>query len=291
MPCASSIFLKKCLTTVEQSDKFAVVPNTKECDMTRPHLKYRAEDFPAEVLKATELLFEAKPWRLDIGQLDLYQRWADVVCEEYGAGPVGIQKVDVNGIGFSYELGPIPNIIIGRYSLATLFCGMGMHINAVMGGLSSELAHIEWGYSLFYTVRPVMFRRRVREGRIVGMTAKDTFSRDTWDRLERLGLTVGDFMVDAQFDVRTLDADDDLVSPDEVAEAVDAEWDGTIPVEQEDGTIFNFPISPTHNLRAELMEHSITSLRRLSRGLVSGGYNMTKSDLVDALIAAGVTTP
>lgn len=189
--------------------------------MTRPHLTFKHEDFETHALVATEKLFEAKPWRLDLGQLDLYQRWADDVCEAYGVPSVGIQKVDYDVVGFGYIIDPetgAPNIIIGRYSLATLFCAMGAHLKL---SISHHIDHLAWGFSLFYVMRPVMFRRRVREGRIEGLTARDTFSRDTWARLVAMRLAEGNDLIDPHFDIRTLDAEDDLVNPDEVYEAND----------------------------------------------------------------------
>lgn len=252
--------------------------------MARYHLKYRKDFFPEEVIEATEKLFDAKPWRLDLGQLDLYQRWADVVSEAYGAGPVGVQKVDLNAAGFGYELALVPNIILGRYSLASLFCGMGLHIHAGGCRLPSQTAHIEWGFSLFYVVRPVMFRRRAREGRLVDVTAKDTFTRDTWNRLERMGLTMGDFLVDSAFDIRTLDADDDLVSPDDEAEAIesaDSEVGNLAPVIE-----FNRHVSDQFEALREL---PVEVLRRMSRGVFSGGYRMPKEQLIRELVAHGIT--
>lgn len=243
--------------------------------MTRFHLKMRQGDFPAEVIRATELLFDAKPWRLDLGQLDLYQRWADVVCDAYNVPAIGIQKVDVDALGFEYVPGVVPNILIGRYSLTTLFCAVGAHI-LMSDNRGNGVANVEWAYSLFYIVRPVMFRRRAREGRILNMTAKDTFSRDTWDRLENMGLTMGDFLLDSAFDIRTLDADDDLTSPDDEAEADEANED-----------IASVVPFPTPDLRTRLERFPITILRKLSKnGLVPNGYSMSKEMLVDWLLNA-----
>lgn len=246
--------------------------------MTRAHLTYHREDFSPRVLSATEDLFAAKPWRLDLGQLDLYQRWADIVCESYEVPTVGIQKVDYDAIGFGYIEGEAPNIVIGRYSLATLFCAVGAHIANSLGAAPSD-NNVRWGFSLFYAVRPVMFRRRVREGRIQGLTARDTFSLDTWNRLTDLGLTDGNFLVDPHFDIRTLDAEDDLVNPDEVAEADEADEDlaQIIPLPSFDGPFAN-----------TLRSLPVVTLRRMSRGLFSGGYNMSKEQLVRELIAHGV---
>jgi hypothetical protein len=243
--------------------------------MTRAHLKYRKQDFLPRVLGATEDLFAAKPWRLDIGQLDLFQRWADIVCEAHEVPPVGIHKIDHDAVGFGYlvdETNDVANVLLGRYSLATLFCGVGAHISLN----SDRFNHIEWGFSLFYIVRPVMFRRRVREGRIEGLTARDTFSRATWDRLTVMGLTNGNLLVDPHFDIRTLDAEDDLVNPDEVAEASE---------DTEGVTIITTLPNGQSSLLASL---PIVELRRLSRGLVSGGYNMRKDELITALVEAGV---
>jgi hypothetical protein len=250
--------------------------------MTRPHLKYRKEDFNDETLRATELLFEAKPWRLDLGQLDLYQRWADVVCDAYAVDPIGIQKVDYDASGFGYIVDPdtgAANIIIGKYSIATLFCSLGAHI------AQDSFDHIEWGFSLFYVVRPVMFRRRVREGRIIGLTARDTFSAGTWDRLTELGLTNGNFLFDPHFDIRTLDAEDDLVNPDEVAEADESEeLAPVVDLFSNDRLLQNEWESYVQRYGS----NSITFLRQMSRGVISGGYNMPKAELLKALFDAGV---
>src|SRR6478735_8913400 len=190
--------------------------------MPRYHLKFKKSDYVEEVIQATELLFEAKPWQMDLGQESVFQAWSDVVCA-VNVAPRATIVIDTNGRGYDYDY-DLSIISVGRASLASLFVGMGHHLWTTINGQESNSPEISiaWGYSLFYSVKPVMFRRRVREGRILGMTAKDTFSSATWEQLVSLGQTDGDKLVNPALDIRTLETEDDLVNPQDSVEADDS---------------------------------------------------------------------
>jgi hypothetical protein len=79
------------------------------------------------------------------------------------------------------------NIRLSQWSITSLFIALRTHLLA--NGAEQKADDPQaWAHSLFYTVKPRMFRARVREGRIRGLTAKDTFSSETWELLVGAGV-------------------------------------------------------------------------------------------------------
>ncbi len=273
--------------------------------MSRPHLKYKAEDF-GEILPLTNALFEAKPWRVDVGAEQLYRTWVEDVCSLADVSLPDFTNLDSGQVGYQYQrdYAGYSQIVLGRLSLASLFCAVGQHlyqegeVDGIDVGIDPRVVGVCWGYSLFYVCRPIMFRRRVREGRIVGLTAKDTFSADTWAQLVSLGLTNGAFLSDPAFDIRTLAAEDDLVNPSETEEANESEElapvipirDAIVNAAYDDRDLLEgyVPSSERSAHIEQMMQFSITELRKASRGRVSGGYNMNKVELVTRLLDEGI---
>lgn len=142
--------------------------------MSRKHLSYRS--FAPAVIEATDELFASKPWRQDEDQQGKFEKWTEAVAKNYG---MKTPQLIVSPIAFtSYD--PEHNTIyLNRFSVTNLFVTTrlallehGHSYPAVEGrGLAEDA--IRWGVSLFYKVRPRLFRKAVRAGGIEGVDAWD----------------------------------------------------------------------------------------------------------------------
>lgn len=301
--------------------------------MPKTHLRFK--NFRLSTLEAAQALFDAKPWRLGFGsdeQVAIAQAFVDAVS---ASSHVPTAEVRISQSGFSpatyttaivranaldqiESLTP-PRIHLSRWSIVSLLIAVRTHL------LSNGAEQVSgdpksWAHSLFYAVKPATFRARVRENRIAGVTAEDTFSTETWAKLVEVGLGdvyTGRLTVErAEFDRVFPSVQDGTYVVPEVSETVsnldDAdEWDG--PDDNlDDEEEFDEPADVTSFLgsdddsdvggaqgEVDLIATSpgsddgldglgIVALRRLSRGTVSGGYNLSKPDLVAALRNAGV---
>lgn len=155
--------------------------------MARLHLKFR--NIRPTVRTATTTLFDAKPWREDDEVKHvLFNAWLRSVSESYGVPAPTLEVIEDEGVGHSavvYEWG---RISLGGWSIISLMHGFRHHLQA-MGSTSSEMGDCtdaqSWACSLFYLVRPVMFRKRVREGRIAGVKPWDLLSSETIASMEQ----------------------------------------------------------------------------------------------------------
>lgn len=163
--------------------------------MTRLHIRFR--DFHAGTMEATEALFNCKPWQFesDFERQAVAQVWADTLCEIYEVPAVRVV------VGESHESdsdethdalddfedvpGEATALMMDHWSLVILFKRFREHMLA--NGYSPQNRYPEddvlgWAYSLFYKVRPRMFRARVREGRIPRVTPDDLLTTETLRR-------------------------------------------------------------------------------------------------------------
>lgn len=130
--------------------------------MARLHLAVR--NFPPEVIQATDRLFESKPWRgEDSEKHDKFQQWLNEASAYYGVVPKPELEVD----SWMHLLVPDPTrLTIPKYSVATMFT---VFADRFLDQLQTEgVSGVEWSYSLFYAVRPRLFRKAVRRGQLVG---------------------------------------------------------------------------------------------------------------------------
>lgn len=303
----------------------------------RTHLKFR--NFHTATTDAATELFEARPWREEnIEQRqEIAQTFADKVCNAYhvptvvvNIGPGGYWRttsyspaiVQLNSMEQIESMSP-PTITLAGWSIINLFVAVRTHLLANGTGDGEPVA---WAHSLFYAVKPAMFRARVREGRIQGLTAKDTFSAATWNLL--VGAEAGDD-----------DTGNLLVDPGEVTQIIEQIREGTyVPApmtdptategelttdgeddeDEDEGDVFEADDSLPDELETDEPDEdetvsetgnvlgtdrdpnvsanndgldalNIVALRRLSRGVVSGGYSMSKPELIAALRRVGVT--
>lgn len=178
--------------------------------MPRTHLAFRRIARP--VVQAAEDLFTARPWRVEDTdeQAALGQTFLDAVVAAYNVPAVELFVSSARGSS-DYRYTPavfeadslddeprlIQNarIMMQGWSIVTLFHAARNHVLAQGGAEPVASDPVGWGHSLFYLVRPKMFRARVREGRVMNITARDTFSADSWEKLSLAGFTFGDRLV------------------------------------------------------------------------------------------------
>lgn len=219
----------------------------------RHHLKFR--NFRPSIVQAAEDLFEAKPWSIDDDREweKVAQAFCDAVSNAYGVRTAVVEadssytyrrrrgvryepaQVEHSVLSAGEEMTEVapPKILVKNQSIISLFKGVRIHALA-QGDLEAVSIDDPWAWacSLFYTVRPIMFRARARQGRIKDVTARDTYSSETWDRMVEAGVTRGDSLAyDYQnFDPRTLESQ---VSDSDLEEFVASTDDDNLPDEEE----------------------------------------------------------
>ena len=199
----------------------------------RPHLKYR--EIRPEAIEAAKDLFEAKPWRADgdAAKIEVALPFVTRICEAYRVATPEIQADPRIWSRYSYRAGrrfaltalnETGTITLRRFTVIDLFTSLRWHINESTG---SRLDTFAWACSLFYAAKPVMFRARVREGRIPGVVAKATYTQETWDQLVSEGKAddiTGRLVVEEVPSEETMEAIaeyvDELIS-DAAAEGID----------------------------------------------------------------------
>lgn len=163
--------------------------------MARLHLKYR--NIRPGVVQATRDLLSERPSQLNENeQARLAQVLADEICGEYVVdAPIVIVPSRWASAGWEYERAQTDSlgeqisparISLRSFSVFTLLSGIARHLN--------EERHFQFvprafAASTFYLAAPSTFRKAVRFGRVAGTTAEETFSTETWERLQELGLT------------------------------------------------------------------------------------------------------
>lgn len=182
--------------------------------MARFHLKFR--NFRPSVLSAAESVFAARPWadgtsREDqeaIGQafIDAVSSAYNITTATFGISPArafrdlnyrpAVMEVDALAEDDTPTMVERPQVWIHHWSIVTLFHATRVHVLAQQGAESvSRDDPWSWSCSLFYAIRPKMFRARAREGRIRGVTARDTYNSESWAKLTEAHLTLGDRLV------------------------------------------------------------------------------------------------
>lgn len=290
----------------------------------RHHLKFR--NFRPSIIQAAEDLFEAKPWSIedDDRWVKTAQVFVDAVSNAYGVRsavvendtawsyrhrrgvryePAQVERSALSAEDEMTEVSP-PKILVKNKSIISLFKGVRIHALA-QGDLEAVSLDDPWAWacSLFYTVRPVMFRARARQGRIKGVTARDTYSSETWDRMTEAGVTRGDYLAVGyeNFDPRTLESQvsetdlEEFVSdnlPDEEETDVDPEeveiFDGpsgehigtaTVQIEDTD------PDSPLPRV-ADMNRDAVRALAAQWR--VPGRGSLNRDELAAKLVEMGL---
>lgn len=195
--------------------------------MARHHLKFR--NFRPEILAAAGALFDAKPWSIedDDEWLKVAQSFTDQVSNAYGVRSAVVElepryrrrtrvryepaQMEHSALSADNEVSEVspPKIVLTGRSIIVLF--KGVRTNALAQGDIEAVSYDDpwsWACSLFYAVRPVMFRARARQRRIKDVTARDTYGSETWEAMRQAGVTRGDWLAPGMdnFDPRTLQA-------------------------------------------------------------------------------------
>lgn len=304
--------------------------------MSRLHLRFK--NFRPATLAAAEALFNAKPWQME--DLDekvaTGQAFIDALAATYHVPTalLGIVRnfrgesvsyrpalVSENALGEMTSLSP-PRILLDHWTILGLFHGTRVHLLANGEEAVSEMDPQAWACSLFYTVRPEMFRARAREGRVLEVRAKDTYSSETWNRLVVAGVasdetgtlivdrrdvqrvlngevSVGDLLVSTVDDDEEFDADDLINGAEEFLNGhanddTDDEGQEFTDEDEEDEEVFEPLAIPTASETLESMPSewdgaSLVEMRRAGTGQsIPGLWSMNATDLRTALIQRGI---
>lgn len=176
--------------------------------MARSHLKFR--NFRPEVIDAAKALFDRRPSQLPSAErVEVGQHFADAICAAFRVAPAKVVQDPYMRSGYRpaifeqdslsdepREVTPSTLQLGRRFSIIVLFKLVRIHVLALEGAnATTENDPWDWACSLFYTVKPILFRKLVREGRIKRVTARDTFSSDSWEKLVAANLTFGERVI------------------------------------------------------------------------------------------------
>lgn len=146
--------------------------------MARLHMKFR--NIHRKARQAGETLFASRPWHgSEEERQSKYERFLLDAATVYGI-PTPTLAVIPQGDVYGYVA---PNtIVLNKYSVVSLFNAFRLHMQ-YMGAVDVPFADLRdaqaWACSLFYTLRPIQFRKMVRAGRIRGVFATDLLTSAT----------------------------------------------------------------------------------------------------------------
>lgn len=162
--------------------------------MARLHLKYR--NIRPGVVAAVKELIHARPNTLESRseQIALAQVAADKICNEYGVKPPSIDITPSIRRSSAYrpsqrdslDTESTAQIVLRRFSVFTLLSSLAQHLNTKR---AFQFERRAFAASAFYLANPVTFRKAVRAERIKGISAKDTFTAESWQKLAEAGFT------------------------------------------------------------------------------------------------------
>ena len=292
--------------------------------MARNHLAYR--NIYPQAVEAAKTLIQGRFWQADYreAQQDACQQFVNTVAPLYGVPVPPVEFVEAIGSsGFSSRTWGVVSdfgvmrIQMTHFSVTNLFVAFRSWTHECgRGRIFVDDDRQKWAASLFYLAAPRRFRRMVRAGRInLGVTVRDTYTSETWQRLVVAGLAEED----DEYDIAELIVPNvklsDLVRVENGEVTVEELVNSILDATEQDGqpsdagassdSIEPPVVNPAEQgcdssgrpietfdpptVDGSLEDLNITQLRRLSRdGVVSGGYSMHRDVLIAALRAAGV---
>lgn len=146
--------------------------------MAKHHLQFK--NFHRGILEATEDLFRSKPWRGgEAEQHEKFSRWLRHASAVYHVPEPTFRVWQSGRASYSGN-----TIVLGAYSVTSLFHEFRHHLqwHDDAAPFDPEGDALGWSCSLFYTVRPKLFRKAVRAGRIAGVTPDDLLSRESLEQ-------------------------------------------------------------------------------------------------------------
>lgn len=228
--------------------------------MARLHMKFKR--IHTKTKAAAEALFAARPWSgTEEEQQSKFERFLRNASAVYSIPTPTlsvIPSLDVYGY-------VAPNTItLDKYSVISLFHSFRMHMQYMQ---TVDVAFPDrndaqaWACSLFYTIRPIQFRKMVRAGRIAGVHSTDLLSSATLAaRQEEVDEAFAGLIADNFDDVNI----DDL--EDEAADGMDDE-DVEVPDEAV-GNYRNPNVSTTRNYTrqeaADILGVSVSTIRNMT---------------------------
>lgn len=183
----------------------------------RHHLRFK--NINGEAIRAAEALFEARPHAAEVTeQAQAAHNFLVAASDAYGVstpelelgaylyGRRGVSYRPADRDALGEERNPA-RIAMRRFSVINLFRGFRQHLLAngkTSRGVDDPLG---WACSLYYSVKPIQFRKIARAGRVPGVGPRDTYRGETWNRMVAAGVadTRGRLLID-NFDARDLDA-------------------------------------------------------------------------------------
>lgn len=151
------------------------------------HLKFKR--IHATVVAATDELFNEGPWRgTDEEKATKFERWLRRASDAYG---VPVPTLEVRNVHRPiYDLG---QITLPKYSVIELFHTFRHHLQALGAVASENLSSrqgaehdaIGWACSLYYLVRPIAFRKAVRDGKIRYVGPRDLLNQESAEEYDR----------------------------------------------------------------------------------------------------------
>lgn len=207
-----------------------------------------------------------------------------------------------------------PAVKFPRWRTVEIVTAIRKHLDFLRGDRLSD--PIAWGASAVYLATPVAFRSAARSGKVRGVEAKDTYTTASWqmiveadlvDRRGKLRFSSSDiayFLANGQLPpaipievvtaAETADAGGLLSEGDEELALIEQAEQGALldaamaAVEAQEGAVyqeategpFNGTLIAPNEITDGLDALGIVALRKVSRGVVSGGYSMTKPVLI-----------
>lgn len=146
--------------------------------MARLHTQFRS--IHRKTREAAQTLFGSKPWQgTDEEKFAKYERFLREASAVYSIPQPSLTITDESDV---YGLVAPNTIVLDKFSVTSMFNAFRCHMQYT-GAVEVEFPNLRdaqaWACSLFYTIRPILFRKRVREGRIAGVFPDDLLTTAT----------------------------------------------------------------------------------------------------------------
>jgi excisionase family DNA binding protein len=143
--------------------------------MARLHIRFR--NINRNVIACSQRLFDSKPWSgTDEDKQNKFEAWLRKASEHYGIPQPTLTVTRASDV---FGLVAPNTIILDKYSVTSLFHSFRAHMQytgTVDVTFFDRQDAQAWACSLFYTCRPILFRKAVRSGAIAGVRADDLLS-------------------------------------------------------------------------------------------------------------------
>jgi hypothetical protein len=163
---------------------------------TKLHLHYK--NFHTDTLAITEAVMVEKPWKLEDFNTKqaLFEQWVDKTAKVYDVPVPEVMVYEDSPLlqeSFCMYDGDQGRIYLRKHSLVSLFMMFRVHMLICLdtreGVQYTEERHRDihqdaaaWACSLFYQLRPFLFRRSVREGKIKLIHPRDLLANpEEWE--------------------------------------------------------------------------------------------------------------